>query len=345
MMSDLFEVSVMADKVCTEKDKSSKKETSATDACSKPSTSKGSEPVATAKKISGTQASIDKLSEIMLTGFQNMQHMFQGCMGQHYDDEMDEEEIDPPDLEDDGNDLFLRVTQEADGNVSKGPEVVKSLANLANASLRKKVDLADKIFEQYLIPKNVEFANTPQINRPVWVNLPHASKRLDVNLQTVQKKILHSAMPIMKVMEQLNEARDDPASLNLCELVKTLTHSLSFIGAANVDMVTFRRSCIKKDLPNNMQLLCSDSVDFSGDFLFGNSLSSDIKEVTELNKISQSLRGGHHGNRARGRNFPRFIRGQNYSRVRRPGRIGKPFVPGRSMVFKRGPLNRSRPSN
>ena len=216
--------------------------------------------------------------------------------------------------------------------------------------LKQKLELSqltDKLFEQHILPKNVEYVNTPQINKPVWVNLPHATKRNDVNLQTIQKKFLDSAVPIMKVTEQLNDAREDPSCLDLGNLVRVLTDSLVFIGAANVDMVSLRRFCVKKDLPANMQLLCSESVDFSGDLLFGKSLSTDIKEVFELNKISQTFRGASRPTRFRGRSFSRTaIRGQSwrYSRIR-GGKVTKPSTSKCGISsFKRGPLSRLRPS-
>ena len=52
----------------------------------------------------------------------------------------------------------------------------------------------------------------------------------------------------MKVMEQLNDAKEDPSCLDLGSFVRVLTDSLAFIGAANVDMVSLRRSCVKKRL-------------------------------------------------------------------------------------------------
>ena len=79
----------------------------------------------------------------------------------------------------------------------------------------------------------------------------------------------------MKVMEQLNEARENPFCLDLGSLVRVLTDSLAFIGAANVDMVSLRRSCVKKDLPANMLLLCSGYY-CAPILLFGKSLSTDI---------------------------------------------------------------------
>ena len=98
-------------------------------------------------------------------------------------------------------------------------------------------------------------------------------------------------MPIISVMEQLNEHRNDPAKLDAKSLVTTLSDSLAFLASANVAMVQHRHSCLKFELPRNLHLLSSEMVEFSGTNLLGNSLSSDIKEVTELNRISQQVPG------------------------------------------------------
>ena len=285
----------------------------------------------------------------MITGFHDLKNVLQGSVdhGDYGDDEIEleaESEDFPDYLE---LDLFQQVTWEFQSKDGAGPEVFKSLACLADNVLKQKLELTDKLFEQHLLPKYVEYVNTPQINNSVWVILPHATKRNDVNLQTIQKKFLNSAVSIMKVMEQLNDAREDPSCLDLGNLVWVLTDSLAFLGAANVDMVSLRRSCVKKDLPANMQLLCSDSVDSPGDLLFAKSLSIDIKEVSELNKISETFRGVSRPTLFRVRSFSRAaIRGQSwrYSRIR-GGRVTKPSTSKRGISsFKRGPLNRLRPS-
>ena len=324
----------------------------------KPSTSKSSD--ANPKKgtrdknsssKSGTQDSIEKLSEIMASGFQNLQLMLGTCMGQN----PNEYEMDHEDLVDDvdhseqieGADLFQEVNQEIVDNDKLGNDVVPSLALLANNLLSKKLEATDDIFKNYLKPGNVEFVNTPQINKPIWNSLSHSTKGNDVILQSIQKDFLHSTLPIFTVMEKLQEARDNPAGIDVKELVRGLADGLACIGSANVGMVRLRRANIKKELPHNMQLLCSDTVDFSGQYLFGNSLSSDIKEVSELNKITQSLRGSFRG-RSRFRGYPRAFRGRwPFFRPTARGRVAKPYVPNvrRSAPNRRFPLNRRRPSS
>ena len=151
----------------------------------------------------------------------------------------------------------------------------------------------------------------------------------------------------MKALEKLNDAKSDPSSLDVKDLARTLTDGLAFLGTANVRMVQHRRSGLKVDLPKSMHPLCADNIIFSGANLFGNTLSSDIKEVSELNKISQSFRGSTRRFRGRGQWTPkstRVFKPAAYFRRGR-GRVAKRGRTSRSSFDRNQPLNQSRPSH
>jgi len=297
---------------------------------------------------SSTHESINRLSEIMIDGFQSLQQMFEGYMvPQEEDYDAPIESID--DYRDattgQENDLFQEVSMAYQPGEKRGAEVVPSLAALANGLLKKNIELSDKDkFEKYLIPSNVEYVDTPLINKPIWGTLSHESKRNDVALQTIQKKFLHGSLPILDVMQKLNASQDDLNALDAKQLVQKLSDSLAFIGSANTSMVQYRRNCLKKDIPQSMHPLCADSVSFSGKNLFGNDLSGDIKEVSELNKMSQQFRTISRP--FRGRVFRGVSRGQRTFlprfRGRGRGRITKRLpsaasLPGRRSLNSRGP--------
>ena len=103
---------------------------------------------------------------------------------------------------------------------------------------------------------------------------------------------------------------------------------------------------LKKELPQNMHSLCSESGKFSGSNLFGNDLSADIKEVSELNKISQQLRGNNRFFRGRGRGLRGSVRGyRSFTPRFRGGRIIKRYVPRRGApASRKAPLNKYGPS-
>lgn len=70
-------------------------------------------------------------------------------------------------------------------------------------------------------------------------------KTADLSLQSIQKDFLMSAIPTVKVMQQLNAARDDLGKLNVNDLIRSLSDSLNFVGSANIGMVNKRRALIK----------------------------------------------------------------------------------------------------
>ena len=79
-------------------------------------------------------------------------------------------------------DLFQEVNQEFGDDTKVGADVIPFLASLANNVLSKKLEATDEIFKKYSKPANVEFVNTPHINKPVWNSLPHSTKGNDVIL-------------------------------------------------------------------------------------------------------------------------------------------------------------------
>lgn len=307
------------------------------------------------KTQSNHEESLAKLASIMQDGFQNLQQLLGSCIenNEHYEEGEQEflenedlYEIEMPFEPDVGADMFQTLSEEIGTKGNVGPEVPDSLAKLSDKLLRGKVAALDR--DKYLKPKNIEFLQAPQINKPVWGNLSYPTRTNDSALQAVQKDFLHSAIPTLNVMQKLYEARDDVGKLDVKDLIRSLSDSLAFVGSANVGMVKRRRQLLKKELPPNMHILCQDAVEFSGANLFGDSLSTDIKEVSELNKTSGQLRGrGRVFNRFRGRgSFRTFNRPFNaFKRGAGRGRYAKRFNPmGAQQQFKQTPLNRDGPS-
>ena len=292
---------------------------------------------------------VEKLAEVMQNGFLNMQQLLVDCLSTDigsYENLEEDESFDSNG--DDQSDLFASLANEMNRSEKLGPAVSESLATLADKLLSTSVDLKNDE-QKHLRPENVKFLSAPQINKPIWGNLSQSAKTRDVRMQTIQSKFLSSAIPTLKVMQLLHDNFDDPSQLDIKELLRSLCDSLSFVGNANMDMVKIRRSFIKKELPSNMHGLCLDSVSFSDTNLFGNSLSSDIKEVSELNKISGRLRGRVRGNirafNARGSFSGRSsFRRINRFPFKRGGfaRFNRRFAP--TQTSSRSNLNRKGPS-
>ena len=220
-----------------------------------------------------------------------------------------------------------------------GPEVDKSLAKLVDRFIGVKMDEAAYTAKEdlYKRPKNIDSIKTPKVNKPIWDCMKKHARYVDGDMQKIQKHFLQASVPVVLAMDKMLQAREDPDVLDLEDLIKTLTDSLAFTGAANIDMVARRKNLIKNELPNEMKGLVNES-NFSEEWLFGNDLNAKVKEVSELNKINNKLLGKKERSPVSGKwRGKRFFRGQFRSA---PYRRGYGFRSSN----KRRPLNRKGPS-
>ena len=224
-----------------------------------------------------------------------------------------------------------------------GPEVSHSLSKLVDRFLSQKMDEAayKKKEETYKRPKNIVNTQVPKINKPIWESLPKTARLSDTDLQRIQGHFLRSALPVTQAINILLEARGNPdKTLDIDSLITTLTDSLAFSGAANIDMISKRKAMVKKELPVAMKGLANQE-DFSSINLFGDDLNANIKEVGELNKISNKLSYSH-GRGFRGKFVQRrFVR----NRFRRfPYPRGRGAFSGKDVSSFKKTLNSKGPS-
>ena len=290
---------------------------------------------------------IKKMNQSMTTGFSVMKNSLanlgesiadkiaEGMMKQfeqrpdyeeYYEEEYEEEDDDTVSVIED-KDLFDSLSENLQSGDKTRGEIKPSLARLVEQCLSLKLEEENlkKLGETYLKPKNIKFIDPPRINKPIWESMGPNSQKQDNKMQTIQKFMLRSVLPTIEAIEILDNGREDAGNLEIDKVIKNLIDSISFIGAANVEIVKKRKESIKRELPSNMQGLCRESENFSSSYLFGDDLNSKIKEVSELNKVSnkmkkssftprnfpqQSVRGSYVRGRGRGmRRWPRTPRG------------------------------------
>ena len=289
---------------------------------SKESTSKdvGTSKESSSSRSSVSGRSVDKLAEIMATGFNDLKELLKAQYAQNIQvcqepQEWEEfsENFEEPESE---LDMFDSFSDICDSNEKLGAPVKSSLASLTDKLLQLKVDdsvVKDKR-DLYSRPQNVQYLEAPKLNKPIWSSVNHQVQITDSLLQSIEADFLASAIPTISVMEKIFNAKDDMASLNANELIDTLKDSLIFLGSANVNMVKSRRKLVKKVLPNHMHGLCSDTIQFSSSNLFGDDLNSSVKEVSELNRISRSFQPRGIPVRGRRGQFSRGSRGRGARR-------------------------------
>jgi hypothetical protein len=107
------------------------------------------------------------------------------------------------------------------------------------------------------------------------------------------------------------------ANDKLSPLFHTLIDAFTFLAAGMKEMNVKRRELLKPDLNASYKLLCAPTVPMTAE-LFGDDLSTQVKDITEANKTARSISRGTRGGRGR---FPRYRGGY----TRRPflGRGGR----------------------
>lgn len=261
------------------------------------------------KKSRSSDDKFEKLGELMKNGFVEMSNALAGMgtsIAQKIGDELKPMFDYDPQIEDsisveysdnseedlNNNDIIESISKEFAGSDVQGPPLSSTLSKLVDTMLSSKADenIKSACDSRNLKPSNVKFVECPQVNKQVWSCMKRNARLNDLKLQNVQQEFLKSAVPIAKVIDQLHAGQNKPEELNVRDLIKTLSDSLTFIGAANIEMVKTRREHIREEVPIKLKSLCNPQTEFSGTSLFGDNLSQTLKEVSEAQKFSEEIR-------------------------------------------------------
>lgn len=173
-----------------------------------------------------------------------------------------------------------------------GAPISKELASLADKLL--KVKLEDKrraeLYDKYLVPENLDIIVAPKVNREIWRILYAKTRSADIRIQKVQQSNLKALVPLLRVIDSLVAGRDNPASLNVEEMIKQLVDAVVLASAGNADTNVLRRDTIKQDMDEEYQQMCSNTNPVTS-LLFGDNISEQCKNITETNKIGLQVRG------------------------------------------------------
>ena len=270
------------------------------------------------KVKSGNEDAFAKLTKILSMGFQNLESTISGMgsniadkvsrsiaeqLGAEEDNEMSIQEERDEDEETvteceymTGDELLGKLEKDFSDVTEVGKDVPPSIASLVNMMLSKRgnPEAIEERGKKYLRPKNVAFASAPKINKQVWLSMSASKKMLDKKLQDVQRQFLLSTVPIMNVIKDITQAKSEGTELDLGGIIHTLSDAVAFVGSSNLNMVQTRKENIKEEIPQNLKSLCSMEIPFTGEFLFGDNLSQNMKDITETKKLSdefQNIRG------------------------------------------------------
>ena len=120
----------------------------------------------------------------------------------------------------DESNFFMKLSKGFSSTDPVGPDVYVNLAELVNTMLSIKPNEASMKSrnDTHLRPSNGSFMEVPKLNKEIWGYLSASQRANDVALQEVQKDILKSVIPVVKVIETLYKEKDTISSSPLIQL-------------------------------------------------------------------------------------------------------------------------------
>ena len=188
-----------------------------------------------------------------------------------------------------------------------GARVDEDIAELLGSLFRTgfpEEKLKDKM-NSYLRPENVDRLVPVKVNPVIWDGLGAQNRSQDLKMQKVHSPLIKALIAATEAAGGLKKQVQSLPELDV--ILKKLFDSIIFMVAASKELNLRRRELLKPAINKEYGHLCSSNVPIT-DELFGADLSQQVKDIAELNKVSQQLRvnrGRGAGNfRGRGR-FPR----------------------------------------
>lgn len=169
-----------------------------------------------------------------------------------------------------------------------GPDVSEVIAQRVNDAVSKKPLEAKfkELQDQYKTPKNCHLLCVPKVNLELWHDLARHSKTKDLGLQEIQKNLVKSAQPMIKILDAVLKCQTEKKPIEACDILTPIADAVTFLGHASYLTSLKRREFLKPDITQPYQSVCSKSNPVST-FLFGDELPKQVKEIGEVNKIAK----------------------------------------------------------
>ena len=134
-----------------------------------------------------------------------------------------------------------------------GPEIHVDLAKLVDNLLSEKQDDASlkQRAEQCLHPANCVFLEAPQVNKEIYGHLSAGQRATDGALRDAQADLLKLVIPIINVVEIMNNNSANLTSDSLCArtILKKLGDAITFAGNVNLTLIKRRKEALRPCLP------------------------------------------------------------------------------------------------
>ena len=206
-------------------------------------------------------------------------------------------------------------------NEEIGPDVGDKLAKKAIEYWKSELKSTKSLFDKYKIPENCkEMANISKINTVLFRKISNNFlKRRDGSLIDLQKCLSKiSAMNLQLADQALKAQRAAELSKAPCSttidmhnFLETCLDSFALIGHVHKKLNLHRKKLLSSGLNSNIRDICNQETPQESEELFGNDLSSSLKEAQQVNRMIEPNNRGYPTHKPRG---GRPSRGRPYHR-------------------------------
>ena len=194
-------------------------------------------------------------------------------------------------------------------------------------------------------PENCLGLREVRTNPLVWKLLSSHAQDVDSRLRGVQMSVCRATSVLAFLLDEMNGLQDnEPTELGKKFLDKGM-EVVGLLGHANANLNWRRREIMRPEIDRDYGSLCSQNTKVT-EWLFGDDVSGDLKDIQTVNKAQSRLRGrgrgnfrsGFRGGRARGgfRGYPNFNSNYNPSFSHSRGRFQNSWAPRRGRGQQRG---------
>ena len=178
-----------------------------------------------------------------------------------------------------------------------GPGIGEDFAKIINNGIRcypNEVAL-DSLLTKYKRRQNCANLVVPKVNTLFWEKLSNNTRYKDALVKKVQTVMLKSLVPIITLSDILHGT---PQGNNLSQdgILRFANDNIRLASSAFVLLCHARKELVKGDLHADYFKLCSKNIPISRDWLFGDDVGKQVKELGQ-DKLKFKFTGHRHPGR------------------------------------------------
>ena len=191
-------------------------------------------------------------------------------------------------------DYLNDISLEYENIERKGPPLNQKLTKIFQDLIwnNTKPEKIENLLKSVLPPENIEGLEPNKVNIEIWRTISHQTKSADLKLQNMQALVQKSFAVIANMADDLYKNRTEKdekvISQTIKDSIRKCADAAVFLGKINQDILNLRREKIAPELNQNYKQLTFKTEDHPK-LLFGDDLLKTIKDISETNKVGQSL--------------------------------------------------------